>query len=802
MRIFKLKLMLCSRPILTIPAGPGWLHPTNAISGRRTHACIRGTNNSGLSQRGIAVNGSYSGNFSPPIASNYQPSLFDNADYGIDIQAIDLDVRDAQFQNIYCNGGFSNPCPIPYPSFTEWPTAIRTNANGARNVILKNTFFACSNGVNAMRATRNVISNNQFPNTPGSASLANISWNIMVFDGPLNSTGVIELNSIYFGRAGVQVQGNRTSTILIKGNKIQGARLGIVSWRNPQSNIASVSNAITATPLAVPLSNLPWNGIHYDELGFNSAVIRGNTIGAKTTGIFMTGISGPLSSQGFQVRKNTINMTTNPLFSSSSSIWGENHGIRAISLDRPIISWNHIDGPHVYSTNTVNNSLLGIEVDNNTNPKIYCNTIQEAKDGIVITGPNAPGEVRRNVLNPGRTAIWGRAGGTMGAQMSWPNPAGMWHSSDNEFNCPFTLSVLRADGSLLFNQARWIYNPISTQLFSPGNAGCVSSSTLFYTSNIPGPLCNPGVPCAIPIPSNSIAYISDFSPDFCSFSTTPARVSEEDDDGSLEEFSEYPLSDTWVSQMHSFIDTFIDSLENPVQKYYLEMNLYRYLEQQDSLLIADTLLSNWFFDPERVKFIKIGEIEKYLGKGIYDSALWSLNNWNPETDYELAYKSVYSVTARLGTDSVNVLTASENNQLRNIALNCPDSIGPPVHLARSILLVLDTFSGISDCEFANLQFLEPDSLDPSSSGIPDGEILKVYPNPGDQLVSLEHLLPQGEGYVFRVVNALGQEELWIGLEEGDELFEWDTSGLQQGLYYVFLYNEGLLIEYKLLSIIH
>lgn len=767
--------------------------------------CIRGTNASGASGRGIAINGSYSQNFSPPIASNYQPSLFDNADYGIDIQAMDLDVRDARFQNIHCNNGFSNPCPIPYPSFTEWPTAIRTNANGARNVVLKNTFFACTNGVNAMRATRNVISNNQFPNTPASASLANISWNIMVFDGPLNSTGVIELNSIYFGRAGVQVQGNRTSTILIRGNKIQGARLGIVSWRNPQSNIASVSNAITATPLAVPMSNLPWNGIHYDELGFNSAVIRGNTIGAKTTGIFMTGISGPVASQGFQVRKNTINMTTNPMFSSSSGLWGENHGIRAIALDRPIISWNQIDGPHVYSTNPVSNSLLGIEVDNNTNPRIYCNTIQEAKDGIVITGPNAPGEVRRNVLNPGRTAIWGRSGGAMGAQMSWPLSNGMWHSSDNEFNCPFSLSVLRADGSLGFGWARWIYNPISSQNFDPGNSNCIATGTSIY-SWFPGggtACIQNWIPCAIAVPTNSISYISDFSPDFCNFPSTPARTSEEEeDDGTLEEFPEYTVSDTWVSQMHGILDTLMDSLDSPIQKYYLELNLFRYLDRQDSLLLTDTLLASWFLHSDRNKLVTLREIENYLAYGIYDSALWALNNWNPETQHELAYKTVYSVTARLGTDSINILTASENEQLREIALYCPDSIGTPVHLARSILLVLDTFSGISDCEFANLQFLESDSLNSDSSGFSSEEVLKVYPNPGDELVTLEHLLPQGTDYAFRVINALGQEELWVELEEGNDLYEWDTKTLQQGLYYVFLYHDGLLKEYKLLSIIH
>jgi hypothetical protein len=78
----------------------------------------------------------------------------------------------------------------------------------------------------------------------------------------------------------------------------------------------------------------------------------------------------------------------------------------------------------------------------------------------------------------------------------------------------------------------------------------------------------------------------------------------------------------------------------------------------------------------------------------------------------------------------------------------------------------------------------------------------VYPNLVDELVTLEHLLPQGGGYAFRVVNALGHEELWEDLVEGDELYEWDTSGLQQGLYYVFLYQDELLVEYRLLSILH
>lgn len=79
---------------------------------------------------------------------------------------------------------------------------------------------------------------------------------------------------------------------------------------------------------------------------------------------------------------------------------------------------------------------------------------------------------------------------------------------------------------------------------------------------------------------------------------------------------------------------------------------------------------------------------------------------------------------------------------------------------------------------------------------------KVYPNPADQLVNLEHTHSSGEGYAFRVINALGHEMLYQELEENEFIYPWDTSSLQQGIYYVFLYKDGLLIEYKLLSVLH
>lgn len=91
-----------------------------------------------------------------------------------------------------------------------------------------------------------------------------------------------------------------------------------------------------------------------------------------------------------------------------------------------------------------------------------------------------------------------------------------------------------------------------------------------------------------------------------------------------------------------------------------------------------------------------------------------------------------------------------------------------------------------------------DALEPERSGVG----FMVYPNPADEQVTIEHFLPEDEGYSFQVINALGQTELEVDLEEGVFEYEWETKFLQQGLYYVFLYKDGLLLDYKLLSVLH
>lgn len=82
------------------------------------------------------------------------------------------------------------------------------------------------------------------------------------------------------------------------------------------------------------------------------------------------------------------------------------------------------------------------------------------------------------------------------------------------------------------------------------------------------------------------------------------------------------------------------------------------------------------------------------------------------------------------------------------------------------------------------------------------EVLQVYPNPADTYVTLEHTLSPEAGYAFRVIDAMGYEQLYYELHDTEILYEWNVQHLIQGVYYVFLYKEGVITDYKLLSILH
>jgi hypothetical protein len=795
MRIFKLKLMLCSRPILTIPAGPGWLHPTNAISGRRTHACIRGTNNSGLSQRGIAVNGSYSGNFSPPIASNYQPSLFDNADYGIDIQAMDLDVRDARFQNIYCNGGFSNPCPIPYPGFSELPTAIRTNANNAQLHALKNKFFACTNGIYAIRSSRVVIENNDFPNNLASAQLANIQRNIHIFD--MNQgVGTIRSNTIRLGEFGIALIRNRLSKILVTANKFHNTRMGVATLLNTVSDLTIVSNWIDTRPFWPVVPGNIFDGVHIHELGLNSALVRNNRMWSKNNGVFLISAPGLFPNTpnfNFTPNVNNVQISHNGIYMGWNRQWGDafsgigpgfpNFGIRSIGAITPNIKQNGMSGPSVYAGNTITNRMTGIEVWHNVNPIVHCNSMALDEDNIVIKGVNFPGEVRRNTLNKGRTGIMGLDGTIMQAQlMGNPNI-----TTENIFECPFTFSSVRAVNALNFFMTIFNFNSSIELKSNPNQAGCGST--------VPSPPnCFGGTGC-IDQPANSV---SDKSPlDLCPV----LRLSEEgEDDGELEVYPEPIITSQGVNYFHSLVDSLIDSM-SIYDAFYTRLYLYRYLSLQDSLRASDSLLNTWWEGLQTTVFERMQGIEVSISETDLFRADSLLNNWEPEDSLETAWKRIYQVYTRLSSDSVFQLNSVEKADLRAIALTCPGSLGNPVYIARSLLMVLDTFTGISVCEWD--VYMNQDSLSgDSTGGSPSFAELKVYPNPADISVTLEHTFDPGEGYSIEVINLLGNMVYSYNYEESELEVEWDTSSQIQGMYYVFLYREGVLLDYKLLSILH
>lgn len=279
------------------------------------------------------------------------------------------------------------------------------------------------------------------------------------------------------------------------------------------------------------------------------------------------------------------------------------------------------------------------------------------------------------------------------------------------------------------------------------------------------------------------------------------RLAEEgEDDGELEVYLEPVITSQGVNYFHALVDSLIDSM-NIYDAFYTRLYLYRYLSLQDSLRASDSLLNSWWTGLHTTVFERMQKIEVSISETDLFRADSLLNNWEPEDSLETAWKRIYQVYTRLSSDSVFQLTSAEKTDLREIALTCPGSLGNPVYIARSLLVVLDTFTGLSVCEWDF--YVNQDSLSDDSTGAsPSFAELKVYPNPADISVTLEHTFDPGNGYSIEVIDLLGNTVYSYNYEESELDVEWETSSQIQGMYYVFLYREGVLLDYKLLSVIH
>jgi len=78
---------------------------------------------------------------------------------------------------------------------------------------------------------------------------------------------------------------------------------------------------------------------------------------------------------------------------------------------------------------------------------------------------------------------------------------------------------------------------------------------------------------------------------------------------------------------------------------------------------------------------------------------------------------------------------------------------------------------------------------------------EVYPNPGNTNLRFRHG-GQGIGYHIVVTNTMGNIIYTADFPVSEREINWNTTAVVQGAYYVLLYHEDMLVDYKLLSIIH
>ncbi len=257
--------------------------------------------------------------------------------------------------------------------------------------------------------------------------------------------------------------------------------------------------------------------------------------------------------------------------------------------------------------------------------------------------------------------------------------------------------------------------------------------------------------------------------------------------------------ETLVEYLHLALDSLeSDSLE--INQHYLKKNLYTWLHKQDSLVQVDSILAAFYDRESGGPFALMESIQQAISNAEYGYARELAENLPTGNAIVLAYKKLLEIQLDLmEANNEEPITQSQIDKLQLIAGECQTEAGNAVLTARAMLLTLGIEPQKPECDLELLDSLETDSIPQT----PEQEtILIVYPNPADTEVTFEHDAEGTEGYHIVVTNTMGNIIHTAEFPVSDREITWNTTAVIQGAYYVLLYHEDELIDYKLLSIIH
>jgi hypothetical protein len=298
--------------------------------------------------------------------------------------------------------------------------------------------------------------------------------------------------------------------------------------------------------------------------------------------------------------------------------------------------------------------------------------------------------------------------------------------------------------------------------------------------------------------SNSPGYPTDQ----CAF--LPMRVAEDTSEFQLLETPPFIWNEDRVNFLKVMVsDTFADSLGTVEEAFNFRYAAYVQLAGQDSILSNDSTLQAFWEEADNAGEGRVYRYCNALGIDTTAYAEQLMQQWVPESGIEGFYKTAFGIYRRITQTDSLYLTSTEKEQLESIAELCPNPIGQPVWLSRSILSLFTTNSYVSDCELA-LAYLDTTESGGANGGdtLSVTDELTVYPNPGDDAITLSHL-PNGNGVSVRILNLYGVSVYEGNFPNNDIEIQWNSSEMIEGLFYALLLDlNGNVLDFSPILIYH
>jgi hypothetical protein len=735
-------------------------------------------------------------NYRPSISNNYNRNTIRNCDLGINANNASLFIENTDFSDIACNSTYSNPCIIPV--LNQRPTAIRFHGNGTDLIVDDNTFNKCDIGVNSIATATTEITRN---------SISSSIQGILLQSHTFGSTIKIERNSFQDGNWGIFAFRNVQSTFNIFDNTIVNFDRGIQFTFNPSCVVDCYQNNISDGELGIEsfANNFSVYDIHHNFIDNTSrfgvltrgitlteaspgtqSTIANNDIRVRHAGIFLNG-----QSTGLNFARNRFNIIS--LVPNIIPFWGlppgwismSNFGIYFLNTTSARATKNNIYGPTLYSTGVTDwqNNFRGICLDGSVNNQIFCNYLRDTRDGIQVVSGNPNSRIMRNEYMPGRTALTLSTAAFTGVQGS------STLSMDNEFHCQFTVSALRSENGFGFLSTHYVRSTPSA-LYTP--ASCFSPMT-FTNSPFTSPISTPTATGGFA----TFLAGNDICP---GIQLRTGKVASEDYE---EELNPFPDAQFLVYLLDSLPWDSIE-IDDPAQAHaiwQLQRQVYQMIHIHDSLRQISARLDSFYIMNDSLAFGMLRRAADLEAEGELEDALLELSSVSSTDSLSSLYTYVREsmLMMQLGLEWDSLSTPSRDS-LFTISLLCPQHYGSAVYLARALITQFESQVLISDCELQEMGAPEIDST--YTPPVPSGSCLHIYPNPGDEEITIELTCNPEAEYRLMIINNQGnimEEHEFISHEP--ELIV-NTSAWAQGLYHVILFHYDMYLENRVVAILH